>query len=83
ESEAQARRLAESDPLTGALNRRSFDSRLAAMVAEAQASGGEIALVLIDLDKFKRSNDTHGHQAGDAVLLETARRVADLLPRGG
>ncbi|MBG0564243.1 GGDEF domain-containing protein [Actinoplanes aureus] len=61
------RRLADTsrtDPLTGCLNRRGFDDRVAA----ALASGGPVTLVLLDLDHFKQVNDAHGHQAGDELL---------------
>jgi diguanylate cyclase (GGDEF)-like protein/PAS domain S-box-containing protein len=72
------RRLAQSavtDPLTGLANRRAFDERLAAEIARARRHGRPLALVMVDIDEFKRVNDTHGHQAGDRVL----RAVADAL----
>ncbi|WP_225204556.1 putative bifunctional diguanylate cyclase/phosphodiesterase [Novosphingobium huizhouense] len=81
-AEENARLLAETDPLTGCLNRRSVDPAIESLVAAAAASGDEIVLAMIDLDGFKRSNDLHGHQAGDAVLVETARRLRALLPDG-
>jgi diguanylate cyclase (GGDEF)-like protein len=63
------------DVLTGLANRRAFDERLAEEVARVTRHGGELALCLLDLDKFKQVNDTEGHPAGDAVL----RAVADKL----
>jgi two-component system cell cycle response regulator len=69
------RRLYESstrDALTGAYNRSHFDERLRAEVAFAARHAGETSLVMIDLDHFKRVNDTYGHAAGDAVLKELA-----------
>jgi diguanylate cyclase (GGDEF)-like protein len=76
------RRLADSsrtDPLTGCLNRRGFDERVAAELAEAERSGGSVSLVLLDLDHFKEVNDTHGHRAGDELLAWTGQELrADL-----
>jgi diguanylate cyclase (GGDEF)-like protein len=81
-SEQEALRLADTDPLTGAKNRRSFLPAVNDLVVEAEAAGQEIAVGLIDLDHFKNINDYHGHQIGDAVLLETAARFGALLPVG-
>jgi diguanylate cyclase (GGDEF)-like protein len=64
------------DPLTGALNRRSFDRRMEEEFAPALAGRGCLAVVFIDADRFKSVNDSHGHQVGDAVLVELARRLA-------
>lgn len=79
-SEQEALRLADTDPLTGAKNRRSFLPAVDALVMEANAAGKDVAVGLIDLDHFKNINDYHGHQIGDAVLLETAARFTALLP---
>ncbi len=81
-SEEKALRLADTDPLTGCQNRRSFLPAVNALAGTAAASGREIAVGLIDLDHFKNINDYHGHQLGDAVLLETSSRFAALLPEG-
>jgi diguanylate cyclase (GGDEF)-like protein len=70
-----AEALAALDPLTGLPNRRAFDARLEEEVARAHRTGRPVSLVLLDLDRFKHINDTHGHPAGDAVLAETARRL--------
>jgi diguanylate cyclase (GGDEF)-like protein len=67
----ELRRIAGTDPLTGISNRRTFDERL----ARIWESGVPVALLLLDVDHFKRYNDRHGHSAGDAVL----RRVAAVL----
>jgi diguanylate cyclase (GGDEF)-like protein len=88
EAEEAALRLADTDPLTGLLNRRSFDAalaRLAVISAQygTQFGGGQLAVLLIDLDHFKQVNDAHGHQAGDRVLVETARRARAILPAEG
>lgn len=79
-AEAQARTLAETDPLTGCLNRRSFGSAADTLRYERALHGEQVAVVMIDLDNFKRLNDCNGHAAGDAVLRETARRIQALLP---
>ncbi|HET9957764.1 MAG TPA: GGDEF domain-containing protein, partial [Polyangiaceae bacterium] len=75
--EALMRRLYESstrDALTSAYNRSHFDERLRAEVAYAARHGMAASLVLLDIDHFKRVNDTYGHQAGDIVLRELATR---------
>jgi len=71
------RRLATRDPLTGLLNRREFDRILGEERDRSHRFGHSLALVLVDVDHFKSVNDTHGHPAGDAVLREIARRLAD------
>ncbi len=67
--------LATTDPLTGLANHRTFHHRLQVECGRVERAGGALALVMIDLDHFKRVNDTHGHPAGDAVLREVARRL--------
>jgi diguanylate cyclase (GGDEF)-like protein len=79
-AEETAQHLSDTDALTGCLNRRSLDAAMAALIENAEASGDEIFALMIDLDKFKLSNDLYGHQVGDAVLVETARRIEALLP---
>jgi len=79
-AEETARTLAFTDPLTGCLNRRSLDSAIETMVHAARAQGHAVALIMIDLDKFKRANDLHGHQTGDAVLVATAGRLRAVMP---
>jgi len=80
-SEEQALRLADTDPLTGCQNRRSFLPAVNSLAGSAFAAGHEIAVGLIDLDHFKNINDYHGHKLGDAVLLETSARFESLLPQ--
>lgn len=79
-AEENATRLARTDALTGCLNRRSLDDAIARLVDEAAESGEAVAVMMIDLDKFKRSNDLLGHKVGDAVLVQTARRIEALMP---
>ena len=71
------RRLATRDPLTGLLNRREFERVLSEEDERVRRFNHSLALVMIDIDHFKSVNDTHGHSAGDVVLREVARRVAD------
>ncbi|GLW27453.1 hypothetical protein Areg01_03940 [Actinoplanes regularis] len=76
---ALRRRLADgsrTDPLTGCLNRRGFDRRLAAELAGAERAGSPVTLVLLDLDHFKTVNDRDGHQAGDDLLVWTGRELS-------
>lgn len=75
ERETELRRLAETDPLTALLNRRSFTDKANAAIAASEAEGSDLALIIVDLDHFKQVNDTYGHPAGDAVI----RAFADLL----
>lgn len=77
------------DPLTGLYNRRSFEAFYRQEVAKSRRYDTPLSLILVDLDHFKRVNDTHGHQAGDQVLaavggiLRQATRDADLAARWG
>ncbi|MBM0206837.1 EAL domain-containing protein, partial [Micromonospora sp. STR1s_5] len=72
--------LANHDPLTGLANRSLFHARLRETLAEAEQGDGRVSLLLLDLDNFKDVNDTLGHDAGDAVLFEVARRLSDSVP---
>ncbi|MDO8296701.1 MAG: EAL domain-containing protein [Caulobacter sp.] len=74
-AEEKIRYLAEHDGLTGLPNRNALKARLAAALDRVEASGETLALVCVDLDHFKEANDLHGHVAGDAVLVEAARRL--------
>lgn len=78
----QIHRLAKLDGLTEVANRRFFLERLDEELYRVTRFGGHVALILFDLDHFKRINDKHGHQVGDSVLVEVARRVQlDVLRR--
>lgn len=79
-AEAEALRLAEIDPLTGFLNRRSLDDAAQALLADC-GPGEALTYLMLDLDNFKSINDFHGHGAGDVVLKECAARIAALLPK--
>jgi len=71
-SEYQARH----DALTGLPNRRFFTERTDAALAEAAATGGDVSMLMLDLDRFKEVNDTLGHQYGDELLRQVAARTA-------
>jgi diguanylate cyclase (GGDEF)-like protein/PAS domain S-box-containing protein len=86
----QMAQLALSDSLTGLTNRRGFDSTLEKEFARGAREGSPLALLLVDVDKFKAYNDAYGHQAGDrclqligAELTKVFRRPADLVARYG
>jgi diguanylate cyclase (GGDEF)-like protein len=75
----QLRAQSERDPLTNLANRRHFQSVMASLGA---AEGFEGALLLVDIDHFKHVNDTHGHAAGDQVLVEVAKRLNEAVRSG-
>lgn len=81
--------LSTTDPLTGVANRRGFDEALKAELERSEGSGGNLALILLDIDHFKAINDLYGHPAGDAVLkrigevLQEQVRETDLVARVG
>jgi diguanylate cyclase (GGDEF)-like protein len=75
QGELEHRDRAVLDPLTGLLNRSSLDSRAVEIEQQARLTGGPVSLVLLDLDRFKRVNDTHGHERGDAVLRDVAYEI--------
>lgn len=77
---AALQRLAEQDPLTGIVNRQGFQALLGAQLAEHD--GGGLALGVLDLDNFRRVNDTLGHQAGDALILQVVARLKTQLEVG-
>ncbi len=77
--ELQLRRLANSDPLTGILNRRAFFDRLRLEIAHTSRSDMHCGVLVFDIDKFKQINDLYGHETGDTLLVEIARRVGGQL----
>lgn len=80
--EAHLVALADSDPLTGLLNRRAFDARAEELLCGDTTDPLPRALMVCDLDHFKRVNDTHGHAAGDELLMAFAALLRATLPQG-
>jgi diguanylate cyclase (GGDEF)-like protein len=86
---ARLERLALTDQLTGLPNRRAWEEGLRRELARAERDGHPVCVAVLDLDQFKRFNDEHGHQAGDALLKEAAGewlsqlRAGDILARYG
>jgi len=76
-AEERIYRLAHHDPLTGLLNRFSLESRLEQSLMTARREDKKVAVMFIDLDRFKVINDTLGHHIGDDLLVEVARRLKD------
>lgn len=74
-AEAKLARLAFTDALTGIANRRMLEDALACAIARSRRAGQVVAVAYLDIDRFKSINDTMGHQAGDAVLVEFAARL--------
>lgn len=89
EADARLRKQAYTDGLTGLLNRLGWDQRAPALFNQARRHGTPLALLMLDLDHFKRINDTMGHEVGDQVLrmfsevLQSHRRSGDLAARVG
>ncbi|MDG6079951.1 EAL domain-containing protein [Erythrobacter litoralis] len=79
-SEEKMRQLADTDHLTGALNRRSFTEAASSALSSQSDSDRHLAAIAIDLDNFKQVNDLNGHATGDIVLKEISTRVSSLLP---
>lgn len=77
--EADLTTMAVTDPVTGLWNRRHSTDLLAADLEQAHQTGQPMTMLMIDIDRFKDINDTHGHQTGDRVLIEVARRLRDNL----
>ncbi len=79
ENEERIKHLAYYDPLTGMPNRRLFEDRLQVALAHAHRNKMQLAVMFVDLDRFKRINDTLGHEMGDQLLMEVSRRLYDCL----
>ncbi|GAC1342518.1 MAG: GGDEF domain-containing protein [Acetobacteraceae bacterium] len=77
DSLAEVKREATTDTLTGLCNRKAFDARLRRALTTAKADGVPMSLLLLDVDHFKRVNDTHGHQVGDLVLRLIGRLLSE------
>ncbi|MGH9297113.1 MAG: PAS domain S-box protein, partial [Acidimicrobiales bacterium] len=74
-TEARLTKLALTDPLTGIANRRVLHDRLDQATKRQRRNGSEICVIVVDLDGFKNTNDSFGHEAGDAILKEVANRL--------
>jgi diguanylate cyclase (GGDEF)-like protein len=79
---AELERLATTDAMTGLANRRVFEERIAAGFAEAARHERGFALMVMEIDDFKRRNDTYGHAAGDVALRELGRVLLDTIRAG-
>jgi len=80
--ESDLARLAFHDPLTGLANRALLNDRVAHAMARTEREPGLVAMLLLDLDDFKRINDAHGHDVGDRLLVAVARRLRDVVRSG-
>jgi diguanylate cyclase (GGDEF)-like protein len=78
-AEAETRLQARTDDLTDLPNRRALDEEIRHALAGAQRSGRPFAVVMVDVDRFKAINDTHGHGVGDATLAAFSTRLAGAL----
>ncbi|MEN3293050.1 MAG: diguanylate cyclase [Burkholderiales bacterium] len=76
QAEERAHELATKDPLTGLLNRRSLTEHLEHAIVRAARQGEQLALLFLDMDRFKAINDTLGHDAGDELLRQVAERLS-------
>lgn len=82
QAEAELDRLARRDALTGVSNRRDFEERLDLAVVRSERRGDALAVLCLDLDRFKSINDEYGHPAGDAVIQAFADRLCGVLREG-
>ena len=78
----ELRVLADTDPLTGAMNRRRFFEEAERIHTESQRRAAPVAFLMLDIDHFKAINDRHGHGVGDLVLVEFTRRCREVLRPG-
>ena len=81
-AEQRIRELADFDPLTGLPNRRLLRDRVDQLLAVGERDGTPVTLVFLDLDHFKRINDSLGHSVGDEVLIALANRLSGVVRRG-
>jgi diguanylate cyclase len=77
---AEAQEDVRKDHLTGAFNRKSFEEKLAACKADLDTNGVHSSLLFLDIDHFKKINDTYGHDVGDVVLKELVKMLKNLTP---
>ena len=78
----QTKTLAVVDSLTKILNRNAYDTKIVQVIHNFSSSGNPVSLVVCDIDHFKKFNDTHGHKAGDKVLIATAESMKNCLRSG-
>ncbi|MCW3790120.1 diguanylate cyclase [Paenibacillus sp. LS1] len=79
-SEKISKHMSLHDPLTGLPNRLAYNDRLAWSISNAQRNDSKLAVMFVDADGFKQVNDTYGHDVGDQVLLEMAKRLSETIP---
>jgi diguanylate cyclase (GGDEF)-like protein len=79
EAEERIREMAFHDALTGLPNRMLLTDRLEQAMATADRNGSKVGVMFLDLDDFKRVNDTHGHESGDRLLAQVAKRLGECL----
>lgn len=82
QSLGEAREQAETDALTAIANRKRFDQTIRKAIADSVERGEALTLLMVDIDHFKRFNDTHGHQVGDQVLRLVAKTLTDCVRAG-
>ncbi|MCL1077060.1 EAL domain-containing protein [Parashewanella spongiae] len=82
-AEAELLRLANYDDLTGLCNRSAFSATLNQAINDASKANNRLALLFLDLDRFKHINDSFGHSMGDELLIEAAQRLSNCLPDSG
>jgi diguanylate cyclase (GGDEF)-like protein len=81
-NQQELERMAHNDPLTGLPNRRLFFDRLQHAISNAERSGKLVGLLYVNLDHFKEINDSHGHAAGDAVLVAVTHLLGSVIRSG-
>lgn len=74
---------AHTDPLTGLANRRSFDLEVSRRITQRQRQGTPLCLMILDIDQFKSFNDQHGHEVGDAILMQLAETLTQCVQARG
>lgn len=81
EANNQLKMLSETDSLTQIANRRVYEHRLVLEIAAAKRTTLPLTLIMIDIDYFKRYNDSYGHDAGDQTIIRVAKAISESLPR--